>query len=219
MAHKHKPNIGIVGGVGSGKSAVARWLADEYHGLLIDADAVGHQVLLRDDVKARLRDVFGDEIFVDGEIARSRLAGHVFGDDPERVVARKRLESIVHPVMGEVFKRELKAGAEDPSVQMMIIDAAILLEAGWRDGCDVLAFVDVPREQRLQRVAESRGWSEDELAGREASQWPLDRKRELSDVVIDNSGTIEQAGQQLADYLFREDWVSSEPSHNIVSTS
>lgn len=219
MARNHKPNIGIVGGVGSGKSAVAHWLANEYHGRLINADAVGHQVLLRDDVKARLRDVFGNEIFVKGEIDRRRLAGQVFGEDAEQVVARKRLESIVHPVMGEVFKRELKAGAEDPSVQMMIIDAAILLEAGWRDGCDILAFVDVPCEQRVQRVADSRGWSETELKRREASQWPLERKREAADIVIDNSGTIEQAGQQLADYLIEKEWIAAAPSHNIVGTT
>ena len=66
MAHKHKPNIGIVGGVGSGKSAVARWLAEHYRGRLVDADVIGHQILLRDDIKARLRDVFGEEIMVDG---------------------------------------------------------------------------------------------------------------------------------------------------------
>ena len=95
----------------------------------------------------------------------------------------------------------------------MVFDAAILLEAGWGDGCDVVAFVDVPREQRIQRVAESRGWTAEELARREASQWPLDRKRDAADIVVDNSTTIEHAGQQLADYLIAEEWINHEPLH------
>ncbi len=216
MAHKLKPIIGLVGGVGSGKSAVARWLAEHYHGHLVDADAVGHQVLFCDDVKIRLREVFGDEIFVEGEVDRGRLAAQVFGDDPERADARKELESIVHPAMGEVFKQELAAGAADESVRLMIFDAAVLLEAGWRDGCDVLAFIEVPHEQRVQRVAASRGWTADELARREASQWPLDHKRNTADIIVDNSGTIEQAGQQLADYLIERGWLTNEPSPSSV---
>jgi len=208
MERKPAPIIGLVGGVGSGKSAVARWLTERYHGHLIDADLVGHQVLLQDDIKQELRRAFGRSIFADGEIDRGRLAAVVFGEGPEQAAARTRLERIVHPVMGRLIQGRMTSARQDERVRLIVFDAAILLEAGWRDGCDVVAFIDVPRKERLRRVAEARGWSEEDLARREASQWPLERKREACDVVIDNSGTVEQAGRRLADFLLDRGWLT-----------
>ncbi len=211
METKQAPIIGLVGGVGSGKSAVARWLTEHAlsepgAGRLIDADVVGHQVLLRDDVKTQLRQAFGESVLTDSEIDRNQLAAQVFGDGPQHVAARSKLESIVHPVMGEIIREQMAAARQDESVRLIVFDAAILLESGWRDGCDVVAFVDVPQEERLRRVAESRGWTDEELTRREASQWPLSRKQQACDVVIDNSNSVAQAGQQLADYLVSKNW-------------
>ncbi len=209
METKQAPIIGLVGGVGSGKSAVARWMTEHIPGKLIDADVVGHQVLLRDDVKSQLRQAFGESVFVDGEIDRNQLAAQVFGDDPQHVAARSTLEKIVHPVMGEIIREQMAAARKDDTVRFVIFDAAILLESGWRDGCDVVAFVDVPREERLRRVAESRGWTDEELSRREASQWPLPRKRDAADIVIDNSKSVAHAGQQLAEYLHEQHWLAA----------
>jgi dephospho-CoA kinase len=208
MKRKLAPIIGLVGGVGSGKSAVARWLSEHHQGHLIDADLVGHQVLFQDDVKQGLRRAFGDSIFRDGEIDRRQLAAVVFGDEPEQAAARTKLEQIVHPVMGQVIRDRMTASRLDEDMRLIVFDAAILLESGWRDTCDVVAFVDVPCDQRLRRIADSRGWTDQELSRREASQWPLNRKREASDVVIDNSGTVEQAGLQLEDYLINQGWLA-----------
>lgn len=218
MAHQHKPIIGIVGGVGSGKSAVARWVAEHHNGRILDADAVGHQVLFHQDVKARLRQVFGNDIFAGGEVDRKRLAAVVFGDKADQANSRRQLEAIVHPAMAEVFQQELAAAAADDAIRFVLFDAAVLLETGWRDRCDVVAFVDVPREQRIQRVTTSRGWTEDELARREASQWPLDRKRSQAHVVIDNSKTVEQAGEQLAEFLCEQGWLTDQRSSCSMAT-
>ncbi|MGE0375711.1 MAG: dephospho-CoA kinase [Planctomycetaceae bacterium] len=211
MDQQQAPLIGIVGGVGSGKSAVAGWVAEHCHGRLIDADVAGHEVLFQSDVKAALQREFGGAIFVDGEIDRRRLAGLVFGSEPEQAAARSKLERLVHPVMGKMIKDRIDAARQDKHVALVVLDAAILLESGWRDGCDAVAFVDVPREERLRRVAATRGWSSDEFTRREASQWPLDRKREAADVVIDNSGSVEQAGRQLAGYLIGQGWLRTLP--------
>lgn len=207
MERKPAPIIGLVGGIGSGKSAVARWLVEHFGGYLIDADRVGHQVLLQEDVKQELHQAFGPSIFENGQVDRRRLAALVFGNMPEQNAARKTLERIVHPVMEQQIRDEIASVRQNERVELIVLDAAILLESGWRDTCDVVAFVDVPRDVRLRRVAESRGWSEDDLSSREASQWPLARKREASDVVIHNSGPVEQAGRQLAQFLTNEGWL------------
>ncbi|MEZ6051658.1 MAG: dephospho-CoA kinase [Planctomycetaceae bacterium] len=208
MTIHHKPIIGIVGGVGSGKSAVARWFAEHCCGSLIDADAVGHQVLLQEEVKIRLRETFGDDIFAEGEVDRKQLGTLVFGDGPEQTRARRQLESIVHPAMAAVFQVELAKADADDEIRLVIFDAAVLLETGWREQCDVVVFVEVPHDQRVQRVAASRGWTEGELARREASQWSLDRKRQAADIVVDNSETIEHTGQQLVDTLVEQGWLT-----------
>jgi dephospho-CoA kinase len=78
----------------------------------------------------------------------------------------------------------------------VIVDAPLLLESGWGDRCDKIIFVEAPYEVRLSRARE-RGWSEADFAAREAAQKPLDWKRRLADVVIDNSGSAESTRQQV----------------------
>lgn len=211
MDQQHAPLIGIVGGIGSGKSSVARWLAEHCGGRLIDADVVGHQVLLREEVQRDLHREFGDAVFAGGRIDRRRLGELVFGDRPEQVAARLTLEQIVHPVMGEIIKEEIVAARSSEDVRLIVLDAAILLETGWRAHCDLVVFVDVPRDERLRRVASARGWSDDELTRREASQWPLESKRRQADIVIDNSLTVEAAGRQLVEQLIARGWLAPPP--------
>jgi dephospho-CoA kinase len=209
MEAKQAPIIGLVGGIGSGKSAVARWLADHYQSALIDADRIGHETLLREDVKQALRQSFGAAVFADGEVDRARLAALVFGPQPEHRAARTQLESLLYPSMEQTITEQIAAARQDPRIRLILFDAAVMLETGWRDRCDVIALIDVPRRERIRRVAETRGWSEDELDRREASQWPLERKRDASDIVIDNSETVAQAGDQLARYLIEHGWLPS----------
>jgi dephospho-CoA kinase len=78
-----------------------------------------------------------------------------------------------------------------------VLDAAVLLEAGWNDLCDVVVFIDTPQADRIARVQAGRGWSAAELAKREASQWPLPRKRAAADAVLDNSNDVDHAARQL----------------------
>jgi dephospho-CoA kinase len=217
------PVLALVGGVGCGKSAVAARCAAQLRAAVVDADTIGHDVLRQQDVISRLVEAFGAEILDQGEVNRSVLARRVFGETTDHDQARLRLESVVHPVMREEFLRQFEAARQSPDVDLIVFDAAILLESGWTDHVDVVAFVDVPFEVRLQRVAEGRGWTADELRRREASQWPLDRKRAAANVVIDNSGPVEAAGRQLEDYLRSAGWLPSaevnSSTHQLVGRS
>jgi dephospho-CoA kinase len=192
------PVIGIVGGVGSGKSSVARKLAELVPAAIIDADKLGHQALELPAVKENLRRRFGEAIFDgDGAVVRSRLAGIVFGDSQDAVAARADLDAITHPEIGRMAREQIEAARASKNVRWILVDAALLLEAGWDRFCDAVAFIDVTAERRADRVFRQRGWSADEWRRREASQWPVERKRNESEIVVSNNGSPESAAEEL----------------------
>jgi dephospho-CoA kinase len=196
--HAPVPVLGLIGGVGSGKSAVARWLQGRRNVVLLDGDGIGHRVLNETAVQEKIRQRFGNAVFQeDGTVARSVLGRLVFGTSPEARRAREDLERIVHPRIREEFERHIAQARATPGVEAVILDAAVLLEAGWNELCDTIVFVDVPDEERLRRVAENRGWSREEFTRRESSQFPLTVKRRAAHAVIDNSGRVSDAGKQL----------------------
>ncbi|HID24203.1 MAG TPA: dephospho-CoA kinase [Planctomycetaceae bacterium] len=204
-ARRYIPVIGLIGGIGSGKSAIARWLARRGDVSVIDADALGHQALTLPHVKQQLRDRFGESIFdAGGQIDRAALARAVFGRTPSHRQALRDLEAIVHPEIGRRMRDLVDQVRSKGEVEAILVDAAVLLEAGWDDVCDALVFVDAPREVREQRVAASRGWSPEELRQRESCQWPLEKKRSAADHVIVNAGTdVGHAAQHVKHVLTR----------------
>ena len=187
--------IGILGGVAGGKSMVARQLERLGAGVL-DADRAGHEVLRRPDVEAAARRRWGEEIFgPDGRIDRGRLAQIVFADSSGGSRERKYLEQLTHPQIGRLLQQQARRMAADGTTAA-VLDAPLLLEAGWDRFCDTLLFVDAPRRRRLDRAL-ARGWSEEDFVVREGVQESLDSKRTRADVVVDNSGSPEQTLAQV----------------------
>ena len=174
------PVIGLAGGIGAGKSAVASVLARA--GCVIsDSDRDAAEVLADPSVVETLRGWWGDEVVApDGGVDRSVIAGRIFGDDG----ARRRLEALVHPKIHRL--REARFAAAPPDVVALVIDAPLLFEAGLAESCDAVFFVDAPWSSRLARVVEHRGWNESELRRREAAQLPIEEKRRRATLVIDN---------------------------------
>ncbi len=173
--------IGVAGGIGSGKSAVARSFA-RLGCVVIDSDKEARALLLRDDVKAELVSWWGSGILdAHGEVDRSAVAKIVFSDPDQR----KRLEGLTHPLL-RTNRERVKAAASAASAPAVVLDAPLLFEAGLGEECDAVVFVDAPRETRLKRVQEHRGWDEAELTRREKSQLPLEEKRSRSDYVVRN---------------------------------
>jgi dephospho-CoA kinase len=181
--------IGIVGGIGSGKSEVARIFA-AFGCEICESDALARRVLaapeVREAIAALVFQTTGSSVQThDGSIDRALLARAIF----EAPDVRRGVEAIMHPRI-EALRRAQFAQAA-PSVPAFVIDAPLLLEVGLDRECDAVVFVDAPREDRLQRVARSRGWSDEELTRREAAQLPLEEKRRRSTHVIANHGTHE----------------------------
>lgn len=201
MAPARIPVVGIVGGIGSGKSTIAAELCRRFQGARLDADRAGHTALAQPEVKSRLRQQFGDKIFdAQGQILRSHLAGLVFGSSAGQQSARRELEQIVHPVIRAELLSQLDQHQSQQDCRLIVLDAALLLEAGWDALCDGVVFLDVPPEQRLARV-QGRGWSSEDLQRREESQLPLDEKRRRADFIANNAGTPEVTVAQITRWL------------------
>ncbi|AMV17148.1 dephospho-CoA kinase [Planctomyces sp. SH-PL14] len=193
--------IGLVGGIAAGKSAVARALARHWRILTLDADQSGHRALHDAEIRRRLVERFGERILgADGEVNRKTLAREVFGPTPEHQRNRSDLERIVHPWIRADLEAQLREARAAPQVDVILLDAPVLLESGWDEICDTVAFIDTPLEERAARAA-TRGWSLEELQMREKSQLPLDEKRRRSSFVVDNAGSVEAAAGQFAEEL------------------
>ncbi len=194
-----KPVIGLLGGLGSGKSTVATEFA-KYGGWLIHADQLGHEALQQPELRDRIVTHFGTEI-VDsaGQIDRRKLGPKVFADPAER----QTLEAIVHPWIGQRIKEEMAKANAAVDAAFIVLDAAIMLEAGWNKVCDWLVYIDVPRALRLQRLAQQRGWTESEVMAREAAQMPLEDKARKADFIVDNSGPLEATARQVEQLVRR----------------
>ncbi|MBI4574978.1 MAG: dephospho-CoA kinase [Planctomycetes bacterium] len=184
--------VGLVGGIGSGKSTVAGFFAEE-GAHVIDADELAHQALRQVATRRSVVEAFGQGVLgTDGEVDRRRLAAQVFGDGA-RVA---RLNGIVHPAVRAEVRRRLEAhDAEGGGVA--VLDVPLLLEGPLASLCDHVVFVDAPRAERAARVRSGRGWDEAELERREAHQTPLERKRVQADWVVANGGEREEARRQV----------------------
>lgn len=194
------PVIGIVGGIGSGKSAVAREASRKRPWFVVDADRIGHQTLLLPEVITKLTEQFGTHILdADGQLDRSAIAQEVFGTDREQ--QKQQLEAIVHPHIRRLAEDQITEAEESGHYKLIILDAAILLEAGWRTLCDAVVFIDSDWSDRRQRVEQTRNWDADELRKREASQLSIEEKRSQADAIISNTGDLSFAVDALIEYV------------------
>ncbi len=215
------PIIGIVGGIGSGKSFVAK-IFGELGCLVIDSDAQARAAYAAPVVQKTLREWWGDAVFnADQSVNRAAIARKVFTSPAER----ERLEGLIHPMIACDRERVMRAAvgrgegaaescpaqeraasdaADPPRAPIAFVwDAPLLFEAGLAPSCDRIVFVHAPRDVRLTRVAQGRGWSPEELERRENLQWGLDRKRDLSDDVITNTAEAEDVRRQVRSVLSR----------------
>jgi dephospho-CoA kinase len=188
--------LGIVGGVASGKSLVSATLA-RWGAAVIDADKLGHEVLQEPAVIAAARERWGSTIATsDGQLDRKAIAQRVFGNDASAADERRFLEQLTHPRIAAKMREKVSELATRGDVDVVVLDAALLLEAGWNEYCDRILYVDAPPLIRQQR-AEVRDWSAEQLAAREAAQMPLSQKRAAADIVIDNADSPEKTLKQL----------------------
>ncbi|HYT94945.1 MAG TPA: dephospho-CoA kinase [Gemmataceae bacterium] len=205
-----KPVIGLIGGIGSGKSRVAAEFARR-GARIIAGDQLGHEALRQPDVKARVVERWGPDVLdADGEVNRRKVAAIVFADTAQL----RGLEAIVFPWIESRIAEEIARAQQDPAVALILLDAAVLLEAGWNKHCDWIVYVHTPRDTRLARLASQRGWTAKEVDARANAQLPLTEKVTRADFVVDNSGPLEATARQVDD-LLRQWGVHTEPANEL----
>jgi dephospho-CoA kinase len=177
--------VGLTGGIGSGKSTVSARLAE------LGAVVVDYDLLAREAVEpgtpglAAIRERFGDEVVgADGTLDRPALGAVVFADD----AARRDLEAITHPAIRELAASRVAAAAD----AVVVHDHPLLVEMGMAGACDVVVVVDVPADVQLRRLVEQRGMAEADARARLAAQTTRENRLAAADEVLDNSGTREE---------------------------
>jgi dephospho-CoA kinase len=165
--------VGLTGGIGSGKTTVARML-EERGAVVFDAD-----VLARDAVAPG------------GDIDRDALASVVFSDP----AARRDLEAIVHPEVRRLFAESTERFRDTDAV--VVFSAPLLVETGMHTAFEVLIVVSAPVETQVDRLLRDRGMSEPAIRERIGAQLPLEEKAEVADILIDNEGTVEELEGQV----------------------
>jgi dephospho-CoA kinase len=192
---KRIPIIGLTGGIGSGKSAVANILRD-CGCVVADADQLAKAALKSPEVRTRLIERWGEGVYSeDGEADREAIATIVFEDDQQR----SWLESILHPIVEA--QRAAQFAAAPAGTVALVIDAPLLLEANLAQKCDSVIFVEADAKVRLKRLKAARGWTKDELDRREQAQMPLDEKRSMAHHVLKNEGGVDDLARSVEDYL------------------
>ncbi len=192
------PVIGLLGGVGAGKSLVAAQLA-QLGCEVVDADRIGHALLDEPRIRQAVRERFGDEVFdPSGRVDRQRLGRRVF-DSPGDLQA---LETILQPDLTERVRRAV-LDARGGTAAAVVLDAPLILEKGLDALCDVMVYVRAPVEVRQDRVRRARGWDPSEVVRREASQVSLKTKQDRADYIVDNSASPEHTLEQIRAILSR----------------
>jgi dephospho-CoA kinase len=190
-------HLGLTGGIGSGKSTVARRLA-ALGALVVDTDALAHGLTAPGGAAlAAIAEAFGaDMIVADGAMDRARMRAHVFANPVERV----RLEQILHPMIGALTR---EAAARAAPGQPVVFDVPLLAEsAAWRARVDRVLVVDCTPETQVARVVARSGWSEDAVRRTIAQQAPRARRRAIADAVIFNEGLALAALEAAVDTLW-----------------
>ncbi|MDE6624983.1 MAG: dephospho-CoA kinase [Lachnospiraceae bacterium] len=191
--------IGITGGIGTGKSTVLDILREKHEAYIVEADKLAHKLMSSGySVYREIVGVFGEEILTEeGEIDRTILGRLVFGS-PESL---DRLNRIVHPAVKEFILQDIRKKEEEKTTPLYVVEAALLIEDGYRAVCDELWYVYTEREERIRRLISGRGGNRE--------KWEQIMKNQSADgfyfancdVVIDNGKSIEDTINVVKDLL------------------
>jgi dephospho-CoA kinase len=189
--------VGLTGGIGSGKSEVSRRLGA--HGaVILDADVAAREVVAPGTPGlARVAEAFGPGVLrPDGALDRDRLGAIVFGDP----VSRQRLNAIIHPLVRQWMRTAERAAADQARGDLIVVqDVPLLAEAGLAGDFDVVIVVDASPEVQVGRLVSQRGMPEDQARARLAAQASRQQRLAVADLVIDNSGSLDDLDRRVAE--------------------
>lgn len=191
-------NIGLTGGIACGKSTVASQLVRR-GALLVDADRIAREVVEPGSpVLSRVAEHFGAEVLLpDGSLHRKKLGEIIFANP----AAREELNQLLHPPIRAMMRERMAALEKDHPDKLVVVDVPLLYESKLTFMFSEVMVVYVPRELQLERLMARDSISQEQAEQRLAAQMPIDEKRKLADVVIDNSGTLEETERQVNRFM------------------
>ncbi|MCK9196462.1 MAG: dephospho-CoA kinase [Syntrophales bacterium] len=187
-------NVGLTGGIASGKSTVAAMLV-EMGAFHIDFDILAHGVE-KPDMPACLAiiDAFGPEIRnKDGTINRARLGAIVFADQKKL----SQLNAIVHPAVLTAWRCQLEEIKDEKADAIVLSDVPLLIEARMKQLVDVVLLVYISPEEQLRRLMARNGYTREEALSRLSAQMPIQDKLALADLIVNNEGSREETQEQI----------------------
>ncbi len=184
--------------MGAGKSTVLHLLKNEFHGHVIMADEIGRELMEPGQACfEKITEAFGTGVLgEDGRLDREKLAELVF-QDQEKLAC---LNGIVHPQVKQAVRREIDE-AEESGEKLVVIEAALLIEAGYRELCDELWYIYVPAQERVKRLYENRGYSEVKSYAIMSNQLSDSQFRRGCDFLVDNGRSLEETRKQIVKRL------------------
>lgn len=183
--------LGVLGGIGSGKSTVTEMFA-ALGAEILDADAIAHELIEQEETKSMLRQWWGDEVIgADGKVNRKKIQEKVFSDAQELV----RLEKLLHPEVRKRIEKKIDAFREGDG-KLLVLDVPLLASSPLRGFCDEIIFVNSDETIRETRV-KTRGWKSGERERRESFQAPEKEKISLAGSIINNSGSLDETRRQV----------------------
>ncbi|UPK45862.1 dephospho-CoA kinase [Paenibacillus pabuli] len=194
-------NIGLTGGIATGKSSVSAFLASK-GALLIDADVIAREVMLPGHpVLAAAVQRFGQAILnEDGTLDRKKLGSIVFKNPEER----KALEAITHPAIRKEMRERAAEYEHKHPEKLVVSDIPLLYESGLEDGFEEVMVVYIPRSVQRERLMNRDGMTAEQADARIDLQMDIEDKKQRADIVIDNSGLWSETEQQIISFLHRK---------------
>ena len=205
--------IGITGGVGAGKSEILSYIRKHYKCRIYLADEVAHLVKRKGEkCYFKLVELLGEQVLEkeSGEIDKKVMAAQIFAD--EKLL--EEVNQIVHPAVRNYLEERIEEARQDEETEILFIEAALLIEAGYKELMDELWYIYADEEVRRKRLKENRGYSDEKISQIMESQLSEEEFRKECDFVIDNSGKIEDSYKQIQKKLEEFTWLKEKRSRN-----
>jgi dephospho-CoA kinase len=199
LEHGKTNIIGITGGIGAGKSTVLQYIGDNYRAKIIYSDDVANDIKKKgypayDDIVGLLgKEILGE----DGEIDKKKMSARIFND--EKLL--QKVNNILHPAVNTFIINILDSERQKGELDFVFVEAALLIENGYKDVVDELWYVYADEETRRKRLKAARGYSDEKISDIFSLQLDDKTFRENSDFIVDNSGSMEDAAKQIDNKL------------------
>lgn len=197
--------IGITGGVGSGKSEILNYIRKHYKCEIYLADEVAHLVKEPgQECYRQLVELLGSGVLnPDGTIQKEKMAQLIFADE----ALLCKVNSLIHPAVKKYLVQKMKEAADHPQTELFFVEAALLLEDGYKEILDELWYIYAERSVRMERLKKQRGYSEEKILAIMEKQLPDEVFLKECDFIIHNSNTLQEAYEQIEKRLEAYTWL------------